>query len=917
MTDEVYRYKAFISYSHQADRELATSIQKSLQILAKPWYRERAFEIFRDETNLSVEPDLWGTILDALSQSEYLILMCSPRAARSEWVPREVAWWLEHRDIDTIALALTEGDITWDTDSGDFGTDTSALPPNLYACYQGIPRFLDFREVRRSEHLDLGNKAFEEVLRPLAARLHAKTVEDMFGEIRRRHRQQMRWAVSALGLILMFLIGTVGFYVQSIRTSETALANSLAFTSEVLRESDPGRAFQVAAEAHGISADNEQASDALFKAAYQSEKGFLLWRKLLGDTDKLGDGELGDTGQAVAVSPDGPPDSRRIAVGMDDGKVHLFDSRGEPLGLVEHKSGVDTLTFQPGLRPGLLVATENQTLLYPLDDQGLPDEEKAESLPQLSSVREARFSPDGDFLLLGCDEDKTRIHFMDGAPPIPLQGGSVIALSADGAIIAVADGEEVILYDSRGVEQERRGGFTNDILALALSPDSNLLAVAFGQNQIQLIDREKDSVTDLRGHAMRIYNLAFSPDGRFLASASDDSRALVWDRQGKIVKTLYHPSIPGTEVQGPGKMHESNQLEQAVFFPAGDRVATVLLDGSVAVWFLGYDLRPSKRFPSTVNTTNFSRDGRMIISACADGSVHVNESFGSKKILRLEVLQERGVEYAAFTPDDQSFIACDEAGMLSRFDLAGKRIWQVKAHNGEVQSCVWSPDGTMILTAGFDGKAKLWRPDGKHIRTIAPSLEPGAERLPKYWSAEFSPDGKTLVTASDDVFAGQWKDGFAAQWKIDGTLLRRFDHGSQVLTAQSDATGKHLLTVGGGNSGEARIWDRRGNLLARLVHPEFDIPNGGALSSDGRRIATVTMEGLLRIWNSSGKKLLEFQTGDGWINHVAWSPDDRFVVTSGEGYVRIWPASENQLITEMDALGLPLLTTEDRADLGL
>nr|VFJ44250.1 MAG: WD40 repeat [Candidatus Kentron sp. FW] len=827
MTDKAFKYKAFISYSHQADQELATSIQESLQILAKPWYRQRVFEIFRDQTNLSVAPDLWGTIIEALSQSEYLILMCSPKAAESEWVPREVDWWLEHRDIDTIALVLTEGEITWNDDSRDFGTETSALVSNLYGRYRRIPLYLDFRKIRRSGRFGLEDHEFGEIIRPLAAKLHGKTVGEMFGEINRRHRQQMRWTLSALALILLFLMGTIGFYVQSTLTQKTARANSLAFTSEVLRETDPVRAFRVAAEAHGIRADNEQASDVLFKAAYQAEEGFLLWRK-----------RLGDTGDSVAVSPDDFPHGPLIAVGMDDGKVHILDPSGGSRMVMEHEGMIDAIAFRPGPQPELLVATENETLLYPLNAQGLPDVEKAEPLPRLSRVREAIFSSDGTMLLLGCEDGKTRIHFTDGTPHILLPGGSVIALSADGSTIAVADGKEVVVYDNRGAEQEKRTGFS-DIQALAVSPDNNLLAVGFHDGHIWLIDRKEDAMTELRGHEMGVYSLAFSPDGRFLASASDDSRALVWDRQGKIVKTLYHPSIPGTEVQSPAGMSESNQLNQAVFFPSGDRVATVLLDGSVAVWFLGQDFQPLKHFPSTVNTTTFSSDGRRIISACADGTVHITESFGTKGPLAVRVLQEQGVEYAAFTPDGQGFIACDEAGMLTYFDAAGTRIWQVKAHDDEVQSCVWSPDGNTILTAGLDGKAKLWQPDGKHIRTIAPPLEPGAEWLPKLWSAEFSPDGKTLITGSDD--------GFAGLWKLDGTLLRRFHHGSQILTAQFDARGRHLLTVDGGNDRTARIRDSTGNTLANLPHPDEEVLNNGALSPDGKRVATVTSEGILRI----------------------------------------------------------------------
>lgn len=83
-------YKAFISYSHAADGELAPALQSALHRFAKPWYRLRAIHVFRDKTSLSVTPALWSSIKKALSESEYFILLASPDAAASHWVKQEI-----------------------------------------------------------------------------------------------------------------------------------------------------------------------------------------------------------------------------------------------------------------------------------------------------------------------------------------------------------------------------------------------------------------------------------------------------------------------------------------------------------------------------------------------------------------------------------------------------------------------------------------------------------------------------------------------------------------------------------------------------------------------------------------------------------------------------------------------------------
>src|SRR5690348_13915844 len=122
-------FDAFISYSHRADRGLASALQAALQTLARPWYTRRALHVFRDQTTLSASPALWTSIERALAQSRFFILLASPPSAESEWVAREVDWWRSNRGSDTMLLVLTGGDLAWDPAARCFG-DRSPLPAN-------------------------------------------------------------------------------------------------------------------------------------------------------------------------------------------------------------------------------------------------------------------------------------------------------------------------------------------------------------------------------------------------------------------------------------------------------------------------------------------------------------------------------------------------------------------------------------------------------------------------------------------------------------------------------------------------------------------------------------------------------------------------------------------------------------------
>ena len=114
------RYAAFLSYSHSADRQLAAIMQRALQRLAKPWYRRAALKIFRDETSLSANPGLWTTIERNLDQSDYLLLLGSPDAAQSPWVPRKSNRGRDHRGADSLLIIVIDGKIAWNAQSGDF-----------------------------------------------------------------------------------------------------------------------------------------------------------------------------------------------------------------------------------------------------------------------------------------------------------------------------------------------------------------------------------------------------------------------------------------------------------------------------------------------------------------------------------------------------------------------------------------------------------------------------------------------------------------------------------------------------------------------------------------------------------------------------------------------------------------------------
>jgi MTH538 TIR-like domain (DUF1863) len=146
-------YDAFISYNHRADQSLASALQDALQHLAKPWYRRRAMEVFRDETNLSPSPELFDAIQDALDQSRYYVLMASPGSAASDWVGKEIRYWLATKTAAShrLVLVLTDGELRWDKDHDCYDPDRStALNPALRHAFASDPLFIDLRDAHKA-----------------------------------------------------------------------------------------------------------------------------------------------------------------------------------------------------------------------------------------------------------------------------------------------------------------------------------------------------------------------------------------------------------------------------------------------------------------------------------------------------------------------------------------------------------------------------------------------------------------------------------------------------------------------------------------------------------------------------------------------------------------------------------------------
>lgn len=233
-------FNAFISYSHSADDKFAPLLQDALQKFAKPWYKKRNLEIFRDESSLSASPHLWENITKALDRSEYLILLASSLSENSHWVNEEVKYWLKHKSVETILLVLTEGEISWDIGNIRFlNPDYNSLPPSLDYVFKDEPFYIDLRQSKTYEDLSLDNPIFKKEILKLAAKLHNKTPNDLASEEVTMHRKMIRIRNGTIAILFLLICIIIGAFWQANKNAGIAKTNEkVAFANTLIAEAN-------------------------------------------------------------------------------------------------------------------------------------------------------------------------------------------------------------------------------------------------------------------------------------------------------------------------------------------------------------------------------------------------------------------------------------------------------------------------------------------------------------------------------------------------------------------------------------------------------------------------------------------------------------------------------------------------------
>jgi len=495
-----------------------------------------------------------------------------------------------------------------------------------------------------------------------------------------------------------------------------------------------------------------------------------------------------------------------------------------------------------------------------------------------------------------------------------------------------AGGETLAVLRSALVDGEYRD--TVDVLDL-----SGLLDGRAGEGRL---------LYRLDGFATAVSGLAFSPDGRVLATsrqadwrAPDESNLALWDAAGGQPLPL-----EGDWRDAPGG------LQELAFSPDGRLLAGAAISTLVAWETAGGAWLASLENGAPVNALAWSADGRLLAAGSPDGVVRVWDPAAG--VERATVAgHTAGVIRVAFDPaappgDVRLATASARDGVQLWAADTGRRVAhrpQV-GHTDQVTALAYRPDGRLLATASTDETIWLWDGDGgEPLGTMDAAGMARGGLCACFWSLAFDPGGETLAAGSTDAAVRLWDvetgellgesgaptdlvhslafspdgrrlaagdgDGHLWAWDLAAPLsagpLVSLDNPPTALSLSFDPSGvegEHVVAAGSG-FGAIRVWDlEAGSLLREMQAGGNSVravysPDGALLAAGS---AGYEPDYAVRLWDSSSGEVRQVLRGhEHDVNALAFSPDGRlFASGDAQGITRLWDVATGELLQVLD-----------------
>jgi WD40 repeat protein len=628
--------------------------------------------------------------------------------------------------------------------------------------------------------------------------------------------------------------------------------------------------------------------------------------------------------------------AKRIGSGGEADRVDVWDVGGQiPVAWIgQRESRVHDLAFSPDGKSFATASADKTARLWNAETGAAAAPPFQHEKPVLGVV----FNHDGS-LLATWDSDNTirawdsvsgKLTNMLIEPSLVIQ---YLVFSPNGQKLAIGDRSTVQVWDP--IAGKPSSGVLPNFFAFtppSFSPDSRLLtltgSLTSARHSALIWDLAENKPLPVQlEHKGPILQCQFSPDGRYVATCSEDSTARVWE-----VAT-------GKPVGAPLKHQMSVHVAQ--FSPDGRFVVTASADTSARIWdaMSGEAISPYLRHNGRLNFARFNSSGRLIVTAGGkpgfEGEVRVWDldacagqviapslfsadsgrgiwwafssdrkrvlflareisgwdSFGNHKLLPPHDLA-RPVTECAFSASGRLGVALADNGTVQAWDVrTGKTIGP--RITGGIKSTALDVDaeGTRLATGSANGQVRVWE-----LSNGQPLTAPMNHRT-SISTVRFSSDGSRLLTQDSDacyVWNARTATLIGGPLKISDAPNRQGEH--EFLSREGALV---LLTAGNADFGIGEVWDvnssrRLGPPLrheAKIWHAEF--------SPDGKRLLTASWDNTARVWDiATGKWVTPALKHNESVYRASFSADGSLIPTaSRDRTARVWDALTGEAVT--------------------
>lgn len=473
-----------------------------------------------------------------------------------------------------------------------------------------------------------------------------------------------------------------------------------------------------------------------------------------------------------------------------------------------------------------------------------------------------------------------------------------IAFSPDGKLLATGDvNHEIHVWQVADGKQLLTCKVDEGwIWSVAFSPNGRFLASSANRT-VNLWDVQTGQcVLTLQGFCDRVFSLAFSPDGFLLASGSEDHLVRIWDiKTGELKSVLSGHTdevrsvafAPEYSTRGTYKnLSRQNQTSPTCLTKGGVKIqnhtgyllASGSYDHTVKLWDVntGECLETLAEHTDWIWSIGFSPDGRTLASGSRDRTVKLWDVSQGKCVKSLKGHSGQ-IRTVAFSPDGQTLASGSDDQSVRLWNYhTGEVLRVLRGHTSWISSVAFSLDNYLLASGSEDQSVRLWE---THSNLCIKTLQGHSNGV---WSVAFNPQGTTLASGSQDRMIRLW-DVNTGQYL--GGLQ---GHTSWVWSVVFSPDG-HVL-ASGSEDHTIKLWDAHTGQCLQTLRGHKDAVFSVIFSPDGQTLYTGSLDGTIKFWNTRTGQCHYTCTGhSGGVWSIALSLDGQLLASSSQDQtIKLW-----------------------------